>query len=425
MSAKQDFRYRDPALTPDQIAAYRAEGRTPVLRLRAPDHDARVQDLVLGEVVTTAEHLEDIVIRKADGYPTYHFGVVIDDRLMQVSLVMRGQEHLLNTPKHLGLYEALGWEPPQYAHLPLIFNPQGSKMSKRDKAKAARFEARKALKERSETVDVMAARIGVVEADLHAFMAKKSDSIPIAEAIAADLGLELPMIEVMDFRRAGYLPEALNNYLALLGWNPGPDPVTGEEREIFSLDELVERWDIGRVGKTSARFDPEKLRWMNGEYLRSVPDEVLSVRLEQWLEVTRSELPDLPRKLRRAVITLYRPRASTFVELEASARWMWHPPQQYNDKAVKKWIRRGGGYENLQAALAELRDCEWTEATLEATLTELAASREVKLGFIAQPIRIALSGNAATPGLWEVLVALERADVIARIERCLSSLEPQ
>ncbi|TVQ92062.1 MAG: glutamate--tRNA ligase [Deltaproteobacteria bacterium] len=423
LATKQDFRYRDPGLSPEQIEAFKAEGRPSVLRLRAPDHAIRVHDEVLGEVVTNATHLEDIVIRKADGYPTYHFGVVIDDTLMKVTLVMRGQEHLLNTPKHLGLYQALGWEPPAYAHLPLIFNPQGSKMSKRDKARHARAEARKALKERGEDIPTMAARIGVEPAELQDFMKKKSDSIPTSEAIASDLGLELPMIEVMDFRRAGYLPEALNNYLALLGWNPGPDPTTGEEREIFSLDELIERWDLARVGKTSARFDPEKLRWMNGEYLRSLPDEVLSVRLEQWLEVCDSALPDLPRTLRRAVITLYRPRANTFCELEAAARWMWTPPTDYNPKAVKKWIRRGEGLQNLRAARAVLDRCPWTEDALEEALTGLAQRREVKLGFVAQPIRIALSGDAATPGLWEVLVALDRTDVIARIDRCLEALE--
>jgi len=422
--AKADFRYRRRELDPATLRAYRDQGRTPVVRLQAPASDITIDDQVLGTVTTTAEHLEDFVIRKADGYPTYHFGVVVDDHLMGVTLVMRGQEHLLNTPKHLALYAALGWQPPAHAHLPLIFNPQGSKMSKRDKARVARAAARRELDEAGGDQAALAARVGVPAQELSDFLGKKHDSVDTSQAIATALGLELPMIEVMDFRKAGYLPEALNNYLALLGWNPGPDPETGEEREIFSLDELVARWDLARVGKTPARFDPDKLRWMNGEYLRSLPDEVLSVRLEQYFEVAPSELPGLPRRLRRAVISLYRPRASTFAELEQAARWMWHPPTTYDDKAVKKWIHKGDGLGCLRAAHAALADCPWTETEIERLLTALAEQRGVKLGAIAQPIRVALSGAAATPGLWEVLHALDRGDVLDRIARCLDALSP-
>jgi glutamyl/glutaminyl-tRNA synthetase len=426
-ASKDGLRYRRgetvPAPTAVQIAAYRAEGRVPVVRLVAPDHDVTVDDVVLGAVSQTRDELEDIVVRKADGFPTYHFGVVVDDHHMGVTLVMRGQEHLLNTPKHLGLYEALGWEPPVHAHLPLIFNPQGSKMSKRDKARVARAAAREAVDAAGGDVAAIAARCGVDSSLFAEFLDKRTDDIPTSEAIAAALGVALPMIEVMDFRKAGYLPEALNNYLALLGWNPGPDPETGEEREIFALDELAARWDLARVGRTPARFDPEKLRWMNGEYLRTLADDVLAVRLEQWFEVTTSDLPALPRRLRRAAIALYRPRAATLAELEAAARWMWRPPTAYDEKAVKKWILKGDGLALLRAAREVLADCPWTEADLEAALTAMTEARGAKLGAVAQPIRIALSGGAATPGLWEVLHALDRDDVLARIDRCVAALE--
>ncbi len=426
-ASKDGLRYRRgetvPAPTAVQIAAYRAEGRVPVVRLVAPDHDVTVDDVVLGAVSQTRDELEDIVVRKADGFPTYHFGVVVDDHHMGVTLVMRGQEHLLNTPKHLGLYEALGWEPPVHAHLPLIFNPQGSKMSKRDKARVARAAAREAVDAAGGDVAAIAARCGVDSSLFAEFLDKRTDDIPTSEAIAAALGVALPMIEVMDFRKAGYLPEALNNYLALLGWNPGPDPETGEEREIFALDELAARWDLARVGRTPARFDPEKLRWMNGEYLRTLADDVLAVRLEQWFEVTTSAPPPPPRRLRRAAIALYRPRAATLAELEAAARWMWRPPTAYDEKAVKKWILKGDGLALLRAAREVLADCPWTEADLEAALTAMTEARGAKLGAVAQPIRIALSGGAATPGLWEVLHALDRDDVLARIDRCVAALE--
>lgn len=422
-AAKQDFRYRQRDLTAEQIAAYRSEGRIPVLRLRAPDHDVIVHDKILGDVTLVADQLEDIVIRKADGWPTYHFAVVIDDTFMEVTQVLRGSEHLMNTPKHLGLYEALGWKPVDHGHMPLIFNPGGSKMSKRDKAKAARAAARQERDARGEQgVAWLATLTGIDEADLTRFMKKKSDDIPTAEAIARALDVDLPMIEVMDFRRAGYLPEALNNYLALLGWNPGPDPDTGEEREVFSLDELVARWDLSRVGKTPARFDPDKLRWMNGEYLRSLTQEQLQLRLDQWFDVVDSPLAHLDPARRDAIIALYRPRAHTFAELARAASYFWERPHAYDAKAVKKWIHKGDGLATLRAARDVLAACEWTEAGIEAAVVGLAAEREIGVGKVAQPIRVALSGAAATPGLWETLVLFERDEVIARIDTALAAL---
>jgi glutamyl-tRNA synthetase len=393
-----------------------------VLRLRAPDHDITVHDKILGDVTLAADQLEDIVIRKADGWPTYHFAVVIDDTQMAVTLALRGSEHLMNTPKHLGLYEALGWEPVDHGHLPLIFNPGGSKMSKRDKAKTAREAARKERDSREEQGFAwLAASTGLPEADITRFMKKKSDDIPTAEAIAHALEVELPMIEVMDFRRAGYLPEALNNYLALLGWNPGPDPDTGEERELFTLDELVARWDLSRVGKTPARFDPDKLRWMNGEYLRSLSDDALQVRLQQWFDVTDSALARLEPALRDAIIALYRPRASTFGELERGARYFWERPTRYDDKAAQKWLLKGNGLATLAAVRPVLGACDWTEAGIEAAIVGFAADRGIGVGKVAQPIRVALSGAAATPGLWETLVLFDRAEVVCRIDNALAT----
>lgn len=420
---KRDFRYRQTAVSDAQIAAYKAEGRVPVLRLKAPEHDVAVHDEVLGEVTLTADQLEDIVIRKADGYPTYHFAVVIDDEHMQVSQVLRGQEHLMNTPKHLGIMEALGWSPPRFGHLPLIFNPGGSKMSKRDKARAARDGARKARDARGETGwNWLSDLTGIALDHLTRFMKKKHDDIPTAESIASALDVDLPMIEVMDFRRAGYLPEALNNYLALLGWNPGPEADTGEEREIFTLEELVVRWDLGRVGKTSARFDPDKLRWMNGEYLRSLPEQRLQAHLRDWMELSGSELGRLNPARRDAIVALYRPRASTFAELERSARWFWRAPADYDPKAVKKWIRKGDGLTRLAQARACIEASEWNESGLEASFSDLAATVGVGLGKFAQPLRVALSGSAATPGLFECLALFERGDVLARIDAATAAL---
>ena len=425
-AAKEDFRYRRIPYTDADLARFRAEGRTPVLRLRAPEHTVRVQDAILGPVVVEPEQLEDIVIRKADGWPTYHFAVVVDDHDMEVTQVLRGQEHLLNTPKHLGLMEALGWEPPAFGHLPLIFNPSGSKMSKRDKAKAARAAARESRDARGETGwEWLAEATGLDEPTLVRFQKKKTDDLGTAEAIARTLQVDLPMIEVSDFRAAGYLPEALNNYLALLGWNPGPDPDTGEERELMDLATMVELWDLSRVGRTPARFDPDKLRWMNGEYLRSLPDAVVTERLQQWFAVVDSPLEALDPALRDRVLALYRPRANTFAELERAAAYVWDRPTAYDEKAVKKWIHRGEGLglRLLAAARPRLEAAPWTEAGLEEAITGLARDHDAGLGRIAQPLRLALSGAAATPGLWETLTLFSRDEVLARVDAALTAFE--
>jgi glutamyl/glutaminyl-tRNA synthetase len=253
-------------------------------------------------------------------------------------------------------------------------------------------------------------------------MDDKLDVIATAEAIGTALGLSLPMIEVMDFRKGGYLPEALLNYLALLGWSPKQEP--GQpERELFGLAELIERWDVGRVGKTASKFDPEKLKWMNGEYLRTLPLEVLEARMLAWAQVVHSELMELDPAFRARVIHLYRPRAQTFVELEAAARWMWAPPTRYDEKAVQKWVFKAGATPLLRAARGALAECVWAEADLEACLEGVVAAEGAKIGAVAQPIRIALSGAAATPGLYETLVALDKADVLRRLDRALSMWE--
>lgn len=419
---KRDFRYRQRQVSPDQVAAYKAEGRVPVLRLKAPDHDVHVHDEVLGQVTVTVDHLEDIVVRKADGFPTYHFAVVVDDHDMLVSQIMRGQEHLMNTPKHLGLMEVLGWEPPKFGHLPLIFNPDNSKMSKRDKAKAARAAMRAAKTERGAGDWAwLAEDSGVPVESLERFAKKKSDDIPTAEAIAACLDVELPMIEVLDFWKGGFVPEAVVNYLALLGWNPGAE-ADGTEREIFSLDELIERWDLGRIGKTNAKFDVTKLRWMNGEHLRNAPWEVVSQHLNRWFEVVTSPLQQLPEPKLREIFELFAPRVHTFVELEQATGWLRTAPNEYDSKAVKKWLLKGGGADNLQAVRAVIASADWTLDGLEAAVKGFAETRGVGLGKVAQPLRVAISGSAATPGLWECLGLLERDDVLARIDRLLRHL---
>lgn len=412
---KLTFRYRRPTHSEAQIAAFRAEGRKPVVRLAAPNHAVTVQDRILGDVTIEASDLDDIVIRKDDGFPTYHFAVVIDDALMKIDLILRGQEHLMNTHKHHGICEALGWQPVACGHLPLIFSPRGSKMSKRDKAKTARQAAREASKDHPPGWFWLADLTGRGAAELELFMSKANDDVEIAVAIGRALRVELPMIEVMDFRRAGYVPEALVNYLALLGWSPGDD------RELMTVDELVTLFSIDRIGRTPARFDPEKLKWMNGEYLRTrLTDDRILDCFKSWFEVVDSPLAELPPERLMALFQMYRPRIQTLAELETAAAPLLDRPSKWDHDAVDKHLRKGGGLDRLTMLRTALADVgRWEAPSLESAVQAMAESSGVGLGKLAQPMRVALTGTAASPSIFDVLAFLGRDETLARLEHAV------
>ncbi len=420
---KDTLRYRQVHYTDADLARFRAEGRAPVVRMKVPPVARTIDDQILGPVVVGYDDLEDFVIRKADGFPTYHFAVVIDDYCMEITLVLRGQEHLMNTAKHLVLYEAFGWAPPTFAHLPLIFNPHGSKMSKRDKARVAREAAREAQATRTREGHLdegwgwLAERADLTTAELTAFMNKDNDSVAVADGVARVLGAPLPMIEVMDFRRAGYLPEALTNYLALLGWSPGDD------REVMGPAELLAAFDLGRVNKTAARFDFDKVKWMNGEYMKRLPIERLQEALALWLEVVDSPIAHIDATRRKALLELYRLRSATFGELEASASFFFHAPRDYDPKAVAKWVLKGDGAGVLRATRQLLATLPtWTEPEIEAALNRYCEQSGLGLGKVAQPLRVALTGTAVSPAIHETLAFFEPDEVLTRIDRFLNYL---
>lgn len=423
-TAEGSLRYRRRDYTADELAAFRAEGRTPVVRLAMPTHAFTVHDRILGDVTLAAEDVDDLVILKADGFPTYHFAVVIDDADMNITQVLRGQEHLMNTPKHLGIMERLNLTPPAYGHLPLIFNPEGSKMSKRDKAKVARKAARDAASARAreghDPADWswLADKTGLESDEVSGFIGRAHDSIATAEAIAAALDAPLPMIEVLDFRRAGYLPEALLNYLALLGWNPGDD------REILTLDALIDSFDLGRVNTAAARFDPVKLQWVNAEHLRSATVERLEALHDAYLEVApNSPLHRASAEQRRVLFELYRPRMTTFRDLDVLGGFFLIAPTTFDAAAVAKHLTKGGGLDRLAQVRACLADIgRWEAPSIEAALEAFVASAGIGLGRVAQPLRVALSGTAATPGLFETLAFFTRDEVLTRIDRALATL---
>lgn len=406
---KETFLYRRREYSKDDLARFEAEGRKPVVRLLAPRDAITVADRVLGDVTVPGEQLDDLVLRKADGFPTYHFAVVVDDQLMGVELVLRGQEHLMNTHKHEGICRAFGWTRPECAHLPLINNPTGTKMSKRDKAKIAREAAKAAVKAGTAPAD-LADRAGVSLTEMTAFLDKKSDSVPTAEALARVLGLQLPMIEVADFRRGGYLPEALLNYLLLLGWNPGND------REFYTLDEMVDAFDIERINKTAAKFDPAKLEWMNGEYMKRLPVERLLDLHDQYLAVwPASPMQGLSRASREPIFALWRERAATFSKMDEMAGFLFRRPASYDERAVKKHLADGGLDRLAQAHAAFDATDDWTAAGLEAAVAPLTDGTPQGMGRFAQPLRVAITGTAVSPPIYDVLAYLGRDEVLARI----------
>jgi glutamyl/glutaminyl-tRNA synthetase len=411
---KINFLYRRRTYSETEVAQYRAEGRRPVLRCVGSSDDIVFQDEVLGDIRVPAEDMDDFVIRKADGFPTYHFAVVVDDHHMGVTHVLRAQEHLKNTARHIQLYQQLGWDAPKHGHMPLIFSMGGGKMSKRDKAKAARAAARDSGLERSD----LAAKIGMSPEDFQKFMKKKNDDLGTAVAIAEAVGVQLPEIDVIDFRRSGYLPEALVNFLSLLGWNPGDD------KEIMDWDELVSLFTLDRMGKTAAKFDREKLEWMNGMYIRAAPVERIVNAMQDFAAFNTARWSNESQERLSAIATLFRERATTIRALEDQIGWLYEAPTTYGPaKSIKKFLLKNEGAG--LAALAQTADLiqsisDWTEPLLESELSAFCEDKlEGKLGQLAQPLRIALTGTPVSPPIFASLALLEQSEVTRRIQACL------
>lgn len=401
---------------------------------RMPAHDITVKDLILGDVKTAAGEMKDLVVRKSDGFPTFHFANVIDDATMGVTHVIRAQEHLNNTHKHLALFEALGLEPPRYAHIPLIFNPDGTKMSKRDKAKAARAHLKNLTQEKINEVTHyilndqavgkgigILANITITQQDIEDFIAKKSDRADIAQDIAAQLGISLPEIEVSEFRTSGYLPQVLCNYLSLLGWNPGNDV------EKFDNEFLVEHFSFDRVGKGNAKFDREKLFRFNADAVKAMaPAEFVKT----WQKYCKEFKPNFAAKLNaKAFETLaevYQPRTRTLDEPCKLATFFVTPDNDivHDPQAVAKELEKDGGqgYKLLRELKQRLETIEpWSGAAAHDLIRVMAEEKSLGMGKLAQPLRVAVSGSTVTPQIDATLDILGKQSTLNRIERLLSS----
>ena len=328
-----------------------------------PREPVAVVDRVLGEIEFGEEHLDDFVIRKRDGFPTYHFAVVVDDELMGVTHVLRGQEHLNNTPRHVALQRALGYREPVYAHLPLIFNADGSKMSKRDKDRAAREALKRSraspIRRRATRVAGLHAAFELKVAARQARAARPARQLDAARRRAR---LELPWIEVEDFRRAGYLPEALCNYLALLGWSPGEKDEQGRDRERFDRAYLAEHFSLERIGAGNARFDREKLLAFNQDAIAGARRRrVLRASGAHGASAMRRTVSRGTRAGGAAIAAMIRTRCRTLADASAT-----NGPGAfalgrgravvYEPAAVEQWLRKGdpNGFARLREAAAAL-----------------------------------------------------------------------
>ena len=349
----------------EEVARRVAAGEPHVLRFRVPDGETAWADLVHGRIAFPNKDIDDFVILRSDRTPIYNLAVVSDDVAMGITLVMRGDDHIPNTPKQILLYEALGADLPAFAHLPMIHGTDGRKLSKRHGATA-----------------------------------------------------------VGDYRHQGILPEAMLNFLALLGWSPGGD------REVMTVGEMVALFTTDGLLKKAAVFDPQKLDWMNGQHLARLPIDALAALAAPAIEA--AGLADAAELLgpRRAwfdqLLAQLRVRSRTVDDVARQAATYLRADVAYDDDAVAKHWRKDPA--QARALLAAARDAlaalaQWDAAAMEPALRDAAAAAGVGAGRLFQPLRVALTGSAASPGMFDVLALLGRDRALARVDAALAQLD--
>ena len=414
---KRAYRYNRASLKldVDTVKQFLDEGKPHVVRFKVPEGGPiSVNDMVVGEVTVERTEVDDFVIQKSDGYPTYHFAVVVDDATMNVTHVIRGQEHLNNTFRHVLLQEAMGLDRPTYAHISLIFNPDGSKMSKRDKDKLLRATVREQSFD-SPPNDCIS--VGSWET----WQESKDNQLETDEAtsLAIALGVTLPEINVDDFKMAGYLPEVLLNYLCLLGWSPGGDI------EQFDTDFLIEHFSLKRIVKSPAKFDRMKLLAFNLDAIQKLPPEEFESKLFAWCKEYAPQFSALGDKF-SLFATANHERSKTFKDAVATSSFLIEEDNKIkwpDSKPVRKALMKGdpSGLVLLSLAKDALACLDsWDTKSIDECLTALADSEaDEKLGRVAQPIRVAVAGGPVSPPICDTLILLGKESSIRRIELCL------
>jgi glutamyl-tRNA synthetase len=332
------------------------EGVPPVVRFRSPiDGDTVVNDLIKGPVVFRNSELDDLIIARSDGTPTYNFTVVVDDMDMKITHVVRGDDHLNNTPRQMNILKALGYTPPQYAHVSMILGADGQKLSKRHGA-----------------------------------------------------------VSVMQYRDDGFLPEALLNYLVRLGWSHG-------DQEVFSVDEMIELFDVNNVNKAASAFNPDKLLWLNQHYIKTSPPAHVARHLSYHLSkrnIDPTTGPDIVE-----VVKIHQERAKTLVEMADSLVCFYKDFHSFDEKAAGKHLKA-----DIAPALREVRTRfetldPWTPQAVHAAIEHVAQQAGLNMGKIAQPLRVALTGTAVSPPIDVTTHLIGRERVLARIDQALRYIE--
>jgi glutamyl/glutaminyl-tRNA synthetase len=414
---KKAFSYPRPTRFPTEAEAKaaKAAGRSVIVRFAMPGEDIIVHDILRGDVRFAAGEIGDFIIVKSDGFPTYHFACVVDDEMMEVTHVIRDQGHLMNTPGHQALQMALGFRTPVYSHMSVTVNESGGKMSKRDRAKALVLAIRtRANVDRA----ALAAAGGITSEQLDELMKGESmPDMPQIDAMAHHLGVHLPEINVVDFFRSGYLPEALFNFLALLGWNPGGD------QEILPKEELIKAFNIEKLTKTNCLFDRRKLISFNTEYIKMLPAETLRKHLRDYLTEVRSPVAAADDALLDTLVKANE-GARTLEDIDLKSRFLFVADDavEFDEKAVHKVLQHNGG-EGL-GVLKLLRDkldalSPFSGEAVEEMLRLFAEENKLGMGKVAQPIRVAICGTTISPPIFESVRLLGRQATLARIDRTL------
>jgi glutamyl-tRNA synthetase len=348
-------------LATDECARLDAAGTPFVVRFKMPrDGATTFTDLIRGEIAYPNVQQDDFVLLKTDGFPTYHLANIVDDHLMRITHVLRGDEWIPSTPKHVQLYAAFGWRPPVFAHLPVILAPGGGKLSKRHGAAA-----------------------------------------------------------VCEYRALGYLPDALVNFLALLGW------AVSSDTEIVPRDQMVREFALEKINNTGAQFDHEKLNWMNGAYMRQVPlDAFVPLALPFLAAAGLLRGDEDPARL-RLILKLEQERVRVLSELPQACDFFFKDTIEYEPQAVKKVLHKAGVREQLPALrdlLTGVPDAQFTPAHLEQVVQAYIAESGQPLKHVVHPLRVAVTGRAASPGIFETLVGIGKPRVLQRLTHTIEHL---
>jgi glutamyl-tRNA synthetase len=356
--------------TPEEVQKHLISGKDYVIRfLSPPDEKLILNDSIRGEIEIDTNILDDKVLFKSDGMPTYHLANIVDDHLMEISHVIRGEEWLPSLALHLQLYNAFNWEAPQFAHLPLIMKPTGKgKLSKRDGEKMG---------------------------------------FPV---------FPLSWNESIGYREAGYFPEAVINFLALLGWNPGT------EQELFSLEELVDVFSLERVNKSGARFDPEKTKWYNQQYLQKKNNSELADLFLEILVDKKGEGRSRSQAYIEKVVFLIKERATFVSDFWELGSYFFEAPSQYNEKAARKqWKEDTPKIMEQLVSVIETTD-DFTSENIEASVKTWIAQEGLSFGQVMAPLRLAIVGDLKGPHLFDIIELIGKAESTGRINSAISSL---